>query len=702
MTLQSYSLVTLDTAYGHFSLHPMIHWWIQKRLGRETRTRLLKKALQAVQKAQHNRDSEYLHAHLDALLENFRTCFCELLPDANVKLNVPLKPTARPRAIMSIMYAWYLWVRHQISCLYSYFQDGHEQDINSSPAWQILYELGTIYRNLGLYDRVENLYQLALYKAWEELPTMHPAALPIVGDLAYSLLQQHHLSTALDWYEWVFWARNLVLGRNHPATTGALYGIGLVLEAHGQLESAWDYLLKAYLGRKRRLGASHAMTLRILRDIVLLVQKMPDKDGAYWTQTYFESVMQSLDHGPTDELEARIWCIHSWAQQQNCVKAKALVNSTLMFLEQFRKYYNGEIGFQSEFLKSIDAAGEACLKASYLEDAIELFAQGIYILEAICNCNPNNASVADATYDGWYFFDFFEGLSRCYQKSGQHHEALSWGLRALEYDEKHADEIEGPWSASKIKLLSKISSLHIELSNYNDALEMAARALYLQQYTCNSRHLLRDEEWKISQHIWRMAGSLLGLHRAKEAIALYEHMLPKYEFLEGECSQNVRSLLQSLAAANIQDRSFKRVRDYLRQLLVCEVQQNEQDIIEMTYDLKLLGMIHMELGEFEEGLALFKAGAKAFEEARGYDVRYPSVSIKRVYLAYSEGLQRDGLESTERALTPSPETAPDCMAWYEEEEWPHGGIERGEVEAIRRICERAKWSTEESTKKGSI
>jgi tetratricopeptide (TPR) repeat protein len=178
--------------------------------------------------------------------------------------------------------------------------------------WRQIYKLAYI---LPLETRRE-VYRLCLLEAWKALPRKHPWALEVAGDLSWTILNQnipyccvipsHHADQAWEWYNWTLSARRAVLGRSHPATMGAVKGIGQVLEAKCMFPEALKELEKALSVRAHYLGYGDILTRNVIDDVTVLFQQWHECEGPGLEQALFEYLNKTKDIGEYQLVPSRI------------------------------------------------------------------------------------------------------------------------------------------------------------------------------------------------------------------------------------------------------------------------------------------------------------------------------------------------------------------------------------------------------------
>jgi hypothetical protein len=153
------------------------------------------------------------------------------------------------------------------------------QDSNLSRVddWALLYDFGSIYRSLDMYQHAGSLYSFCLYEILKTKSIFHPSSLAVKGDLALMNLAQGDKGLALSDYEWLLQARTRVLGRNHVATAGAMLGVGRILKSQaprgpsikeGSYERALELLHEALIIQESLVGAEDVLTRNVFDEMI--------------------------------------------------------------------------------------------------------------------------------------------------------------------------------------------------------------------------------------------------------------------------------------------------------------------------------------------------------------------------------------------------------------------------------------------------
>ncbi|KAI1452647.1 hypothetical protein F4805DRAFT_23210 [Annulohypoxylon moriforme] len=280
--LISYSLVDLSEYVSRketrrcYTVHPLVQSWAIGQLNSEERLRMLQEvAIMAYKlKLSESKYSEECHngkgslrIHLDAIFAHCERYFGsvpELLPPPEVNsLSSPFKEA----------YDWYLWLHAIVEeeTIYAY-RWAYGTQTTGLQTWEIVYALR---QEMHIKGQTRVL-AWAVSQAMNKYSHRHPRVLHIAGDYAHALYEHDCFFNAENWFLWLLDSRRDVLGGDHPATMGALMGLGKVL-VEGDLkydcDSAIPLLKKAVEVRASQLGPFDFLTLNAKRVLGYIVQK---------------------------------------------------------------------------------------------------------------------------------------------------------------------------------------------------------------------------------------------------------------------------------------------------------------------------------------------------------------------------------------------------------------------------------------------
>ena len=122
-----------------------------------------------------------------------------------------------------------------------------------------------------------------------------------------------------------------------------------------------------------------------------------------------------------------------------------------------------------------------------------------------------------------------------------------------------------------VSIYTEISRAHRVLGHFNDALEIDCRCYNLERYICASRPRECDPDWDLDNTLFLIASDLSGTGRIQEAIDIWESLLPRREFVDGECSESVLSIPEHFVFADQKPKNFEVARKYLRHAMECRV-----------------------------------------------------------------------------------------------------------------------------------
>lgn len=255
--LLSYSFLRRNR-HGRMSMHPLIHLWARERLSELEKERLARSVLESFYRAYvANRDPP-LQAHIDAIAAFYQTrrpCVSDLSDSTIIKVGNSINNLGTSRALKAIdqIYGYYLLVTGKVEeWLTIMYRHLLGSAVSGLADWELFYAL----RHFS-YNKASLLSWVACRALSTPLPIKHLRVLTILGDYAFALWNDAEKASALKLYMWLYDARKQVYGKNHPATTGALLGIGLCLSS---CEQSFDYLRTAAEMRERIHGLEDTFT----------------------------------------------------------------------------------------------------------------------------------------------------------------------------------------------------------------------------------------------------------------------------------------------------------------------------------------------------------------------------------------------------------------------------------------------------------
>lgn len=526
--LRSYSLIKSPNSVESFSIHPMIHLWIQERSPTQGK-RLTRDTVYLLYRFWRTRTQDQFEAklapHLDAIFQHFRTYYCS---DADSVLRMigtaPLRNQKSPRSIEYIE-GWYLRLRAGAEDLWYTVVNILRGDDFARPLWHTMYSLGTIYRRKGLPSQSEALYRWTLAAAWNHVPKRHPASLTIAGDLAWSIYLLGDSDKSLTWYRWILRVRETILGAWHPATMGALKGIAHIYDCAGRHEQALETLEIVYERRLKRLGGNDGLTLNAIEPIADLLERAGYIEAAEWRIQY-----QSWSREQTDHDAKKSWSREranpdpkeSWSRKrvdQDPKETAILMAFVGQTLKDNKEEAQTWLIDSIPTLKSLgnyrldDVLRELDLLSSDAEDYLRRHRQYLENLKAI---------------DGSKGFYSRNHQSRALlnRNFGHHEVSLDWCFRVLQPEERRTGytEIVHIWSIVFIHHV--IANNFRDLNQHNDALEWYARAIYWVETIPNDKR-----EW--FELMNGLTSSLWELGRLNEARVILDDILPKPPFMKG-------------------------------------------------------------------------------------------------------------------------------------------------------------------------
>jgi eukaryotic-like serine/threonine-protein kinase len=132
---------------------------------------------------------------------------------------------------------------------------------------QMMYVMGDVYENLGLYPRALRLQQQSLEIRQRVLGPSHPETLQSMHSLAIDLRGEGHYAEAEKLDRETLDVQRRVLGPEHPDTLSSMNSLAVDLDDEGQHAEAEKLDRKTLEIRRRVLGPEHPDTLRTMENL---------------------------------------------------------------------------------------------------------------------------------------------------------------------------------------------------------------------------------------------------------------------------------------------------------------------------------------------------------------------------------------------------------------------------------------------------
>lgn len=577
--LRSFSLIRQWNPMDTFSIHPMIHLWIQERpfTPRENLAKETAHLLDRVWRMdKQHRFADKLVPHLDAVFKGFRDYHCAKPGINEPMLMIPPLTSSYPSTSIDYIDGWYLRLRARVESLWYTILGALQGNDLARPLWHTMYRLGRIYRHGGHHKSHEALYRCTLATAWRSLPKKHPAALAIAGDLAFSIFLRGGLEESLMWYQWTLAARQHVLGPSDPATMGALKGIAHIYDDSGQHEKALELFIEVFDRRLKRLGKCDWLTLFAVDAIASSLEREGSPEAVEWRLRYHNWASERDDDDPK-EASDRILSIGR-SLRRNCRKeeAKTWLISSLHQLE-----LSGNHGLN-------DILGEIICLCDTTEESLRWHRKLLQHIKA--------TSDDDVDYSSSY-----RALALALRNAEHLEEALHWCFQALRIEE----DLWGVNGESLFTILwvhRMIADNFQDLERHNEALEWYVRAIHW---------LEGDPDYRTKRdHLWALKGrlrSLIRLGRLGEAEAVWYDLRVWSLFIGGEESKNALELVIEIYTLLHELGYYDNELETLRQLLEWQIALHGDDSLGAMMILGQIGRIHHDQGDFHEAYHLLIA-----------------------------------------------------------------------------------------------
>lgn len=281
--LLAYSFLKESGVPGKYSMHPLVHIWARMRLSLDDQRKVYRESLLMLFEhlQQPTGPRKDLRPHVRQLYrfsQDTDPCLFiggQRIPQAPLIQSDPSPSFALAGLgrFLSRIVGWSWRLRGEITSVIRYVCRRY-----CGPAcmgnWELLYEMQHIPEGQDTVD----LVAWVLCQARRSLPLKHPRVLEIVGNHGNALMEAKMTdgpAGSLAWYRWLLEARSQVLGPSHPATSGAMLGMGLSLikQNRTSCDDGLDYILRAFNIRKTVLGLDDTLTKNALSALAVAEQQ---------------------------------------------------------------------------------------------------------------------------------------------------------------------------------------------------------------------------------------------------------------------------------------------------------------------------------------------------------------------------------------------------------------------------------------------
>lgn len=144
---------------------------------------------------------------------------------------------------------------------------------------QMMYVMGDVYGNLGLYSRAEPLLAKAVDSQTQVLGLQNPDTLRSRSLLGWNLRKEGHYAEADNLYRKTLDMQRRVLGAEHPDTLSTMSRLSDVLAREGQLPESEQLARETFETRRRALGPEHPDTLIAMVNLANTLEQRHWWDG---------------------------------------------------------------------------------------------------------------------------------------------------------------------------------------------------------------------------------------------------------------------------------------------------------------------------------------------------------------------------------------------------------------------------------------
>ncbi|PPQ96825.1 hypothetical protein CVT26_005994 [Gymnopilus dilepis] len=263
--LLGFSLIKLDSYTANYSVHPLVHSWIQDRLPFimqqrkcEEATKFLSCSVSLNLTSNNHQFLQQLVPHIQANSEGYMSFNCVATYDKNDCLN--LGYCFKECGIWSKAEELFHWAWE--ICTNKLGRE-HPDTLTS------MANLATIFYKQGRWKEAKELGVKVLGMRKSVLGMEHPDTLTSMSNLALTFCNQGQWRAAKDLEAEVLEIRKRVLGKEHPDTLTSTSNLALIFWSQGQWKESNELEVEVLDIRRRVLGTEHPDTLTSMSNLSL-------------------------------------------------------------------------------------------------------------------------------------------------------------------------------------------------------------------------------------------------------------------------------------------------------------------------------------------------------------------------------------------------------------------------------------------------
>ncbi|KAK0611657.1 hypothetical protein B0T14DRAFT_488834 [Immersiella caudata] len=318
-----------------------------------------------------------------------------------------------------------------------------------------LQKLGDLFKDQGLLDKAEAMYDRALQAREKTLGPDHTSTLQAVHNLGKLYLDKGRLDEAEAVYNRALKGREKALGPDHTSTLGTVNNLGLVYRDQGRLNEAEAMYDRALQGIEKALGPDHPSTLAVVNNLGILYRnqgRLGEAEAMYNRALQNREKVLGPDHTATLATVNNLGLVY-W-DQGRLDKAEAMFNRALQGIEVLGPDH-------ARTLDTVHNLGLVYLYQGRLNEAEAMNDRALKGREKVLG--PDNLSTLDT----------LNNLGTVYKDQGRLDEAEAMYHRSLKGREKAL----GPDHLSTLETVNNLGTLFWNHGRPNEAEAMYDRAL---------------------------------------------------------------------------------------------------------------------------------------------------------------------------------------------------------------------------------
>ncbi|PMD21094.1 TPR-like protein [Hyaloscypha hepaticicola] len=195
--------------------------------------------------------------------------------------------------------------------------------------------LGNLYQNQDRFAEAEAMYKRSLMGKEKALSTEHTSTLDTVNNLGILCLNQGRLAEAEAMYQRALMGYEKVLGTEHVSTLVTVDNLGNLYQKQGRFAEAEAMYKRALVGREKALGTEHMSTLHTVNRLGNLYQ---DQDRLAEAEAMYKQALVGREKVLGTEHESALDTVNNlgklYCKQGRLAEAEAMYKRALLGYEK--------------------------------------------------------------------------------------------------------------------------------------------------------------------------------------------------------------------------------------------------------------------------------------------------------------------------------------------------------------------------------